>query len=274
MKSNNPKLFTNIQAIAIDLDGVVYKGDDVICGAADAIRNLRPLVKWIYFITNNSGKRRETIQQKLFSMNIPSEKNEIITSAYATAMLLKSLSKPGNEFSMKVFVIGSDELKSEIKELGIAVEEDKDRSKPNFLVVGFDKEFSYRKICDALDVLSSGAKFVACNRDRTFPVENGVKPGCGSMVASIEWAWGRKPDYEVGKPNTFILDMMTSETKVKANQILVVGDMLESDIAMAINFGSPSVLISEPGRKANTELAPNLRIRSLADLPEAYNRII
>ena len=117
-------------------------------------------------------------------------------------------------------------------------------------------------------MLLAGAKFVACNRDRTFPVERGVMPACGSMVASIESAWGRKPDYEVGKPNTFFLEMITRETKLAASQILVVGDTMESDIAMAINFGSPSVLISGSLIGMNNGLFPDLRISSLADLPD------
>ena len=260
--------------MAIDLDGVVYRGDLAIPGAAGAIRYLRQLKKKIYFITNNSGKSRKSIQHKLGVLGIPAEKNEIISSAFATGMLLKSLKKPGGESFLKVSVIGSDELKSELREFGLVVEEDNCKNKPEFLVVGFDQEFSYRKICRALDILASGAKFVACNRDRTFPVENGIRPGCGSMVASIEWAWGRKPDYVIGKPNTYFLEMIVRENKIKADQILVVGDMAESDIAMAIAYGSPSVLVSDSGGQPSPEWVPNLRIGSLADLPEACQLII
>lgn len=265
---DNKKLFADVRAIAIDLDGVVYVGNTVVPGAAEAIGKLRNAGKRLYFITNNSGKRRQTIQEKLFALNIPSDQKEIITSAYATAVFLKSISS--SESSITAFVIGSDELKRELRESGISVAEDHNKNKIDFFVVGFDQDFSYKKTCIALDVLLSGAKFVACNRDRTFPIEGGrVMPACGPIVAAIECAFGNKPDYEVGKPNTFFLEMITSETKVKPSQILVVGDTLESDIAMAINFGSPSVLISGNVRDTNTELAPNLRISSLADLPDA-----
>lgn len=264
---SNKKLFADVKAIAIDLDGVVYIGNDVVPGAADAIKKLRNTGKRIYFITNNSGKKRQTIQEKLFKLNIPTDQKEIITSAYATAVFLKSMSS--SEFSLNTFVIGSDELKIELRESGITMAENHNNNQIDFLVVGFDQDFSYKKTCIALDVLLSGAKFVACNRDRTFPVEGGIMPGCGSMVAAIEWAWGRKPDYEVGKPNTLFLEMIANETKIKPSQILVVGDTPESDIAMAINFGSPSVLISGNVRNTNTEFAPNLRISSLADLPDA-----
>lgn len=271
MKKDYLERLTSIQAMAIDLDGVVYRGDLAIPGAAGVIRHLRKLRKKIYFITNNSGKSRKSIQHKLRALSIPAKRDEIITSAYATGKLLKSLEKTVGESFLKVRVIGSDELKSELREFGIAVEEDNNGSRPDFLVVGFDQEFSYKKICLALDVLSAGAKFVACNRDRTFPVENGIRPGCGSMVASIEWAIGRKPDYVVGKPNTYFLEMIVSENEIKADQILVVGDMAESDIAMAVAYGSPSVLVSKSEGQANSEWVPNLKIGSLADLPEACN---
>lgn len=196
--------------------------------------------------------------------NIATDQSEIITSAYATAVFLNSISR--HESSTNTYVIGSGELKVEMKEMGINVVEDHRNNKTNFLVVNFDRDFSYEKIAIALDVLSSGAKFVACNRDRTFPVERGIMPGCGSMVAAIEWPWVRRPDYEVGKPNTFFLKMITKETNYSPSQIMVIGDTPASDIAMAINFGSPSVLISGDAREKNTEFLPKLRISSLADL--------
>jgi HAD superfamily hydrolase (TIGR01450 family) len=271
---SNSKPHAAINAIAIDLDGVVYIGNEVIPGAAEAIESLRNMVEWVYFITNNSGKRRQTISEKLRTMNIPSDETKIITSAYATAIFLKSLTMTNPESSNTAFVIGPDELRTELRESGMCVAEDHNKSKIDFLVVGFDQDFSYKKTCIALDILLTGAKFVACNRDRTFPIEGGrIMPACGPMVAAIECAFGRKPDYEVGKPNTFFLEMITSDTKVNPHQILVVGDTIESDIAMAVAFGSPSVHISENSKDVNTGVIPNLRISSLKYLPQVLSEL-
>jgi HAD superfamily hydrolase (TIGR01450 family) len=274
VKLNTKQIDAAINAVAIDLDGVVYIGNEVVPGAAEAIEALRNMVKWVYFTTNNSGKRRQTIREKLCAMGIPSDETKIITSAYATAVFLKSLAMSSSESSSTAFVIGSDELKNELRESGISVVEDYNKNKIDFLVVGFDQDFSYKKTCASLDVLSSGAKFVACNRDRTYPVEGGrVMPACGPIVAAIECAFGKKPDYEVGKPNTFFLEMIIREAKVKPDQILVVGDTIESDIAMAMAFGSPSVLISENLEDANTGVTPSLRICSLRHLPLALSEL-
>lgn len=261
-------MLKGIQAIAIDLDGVVYLGDDVILGAADAISKLRTKVKWIYFVTNNSGKRRQTIKHKLISMNIPVEIKEIITSSYATAIFIKTLPKKISDSSIKAYVIGSEELKKELRDSGIHIVEENFPEKLDYLIVGYDPDFNYKKICIALNLLISGAKFIACNRDRMFPTKDGIMPGCGSMVASIENAWGKKPDFEIGKPNTFILKMITKETNLRPNQILVVGDSLESDIAMAKNYGSPSVLVSKNMNVTDNNLDCNLMIGSLTDLCE------
>jgi ribonucleotide monophosphatase NagD (HAD superfamily) len=85
-----------------------------------------------------------------------------------------------------------------------------------FLVVGLDIEFTYPKISASLDALMGGATFIACNRDKRFPIEgNRFLPGCGAMVAAIEAAWGKKPDYEVGKPDTTFLEIIAAETSCK-----------------------------------------------------------
>ena len=153
VKLNAKQIGAAINAVAIDLDGVVYAGNEVVPGAAEAIGDLRNMVKWVYFITNNSGKRRQTIREKLCGMGIPSDETKIITSAYATAVFLKSLPMTNSKASITAFVIGPDELRDELRESGICVSEDHNGNKIDFLVVGFDQDFSYKKTCIALDVI-------------------------------------------------------------------------------------------------------------------------
>jgi ribonucleotide monophosphatase NagD (HAD superfamily) len=93
-------------------------------------------------------------------------------------------------------------------------------------------------------------KFIICNRDRTYPVEdNLLMPGCGPIVAALEYATERTADVIIGKPNTYMLELLCRDWKLGNQEILVVGDTYESDIAMANNFGSRSVLIDPSGKK-------------------------
>lgn len=140
-----------------------------------------------------------------------------------------------------VYVIGSDGLRNELLEKGIRVSSQERIS--NMLLVGYDVEFNYQTIVNGFKVLLKDSIFIACNLETRFPSEEHKwMPGCACMVAAIEAASGKKPDYIIGKPNTFMLELIAREHNLKPAEILVVGDTPESDIFMANKFGSPSAL--------------------------------
>lgn len=254
--------FSNIKAVGIDLDGVVYFGNNPAHGAVRTIEAIHNMGLKVFFITNNSIKTRTEIVKKLSNIGIKSTLDEIFSSGYATAVLLNRLNCKSK---INVCVIGTNGLKEELSQVELNLVED---APCDFLVVGYDREFTYKKISIALDVLLSGAKFIACNRVPNFPVEKGhLLPGCGAMVAAIEAASGRKPDYIVGKPNTFLLKLIAQKNGFKAGEILILGDVPESDIVMANRFGSPSVLVNKmdfPNLIGDKK--PTLSVNSLADI--------
>jgi len=259
---------SKVRAVALDLDGVVYQGRQLLPGVREAIQEIRQLGLGLYFVTNNSGKARADIISKLSHMGIQTAESEVLTSGYAASVLVRRLSRHD---PAKVLVIGSDSLKAEMAQSGARVVE----SGPcEFVVVGLDVEFSYGKISTALEALLGGAVFIACNRDATFPVEGGrILPGCGAMVAAIESACGRRPDYEVGKPQVMLLEMLADGMRLRPYEIVVVGDRPESDIAMANRFGSLSVLvlpIAKRDQQTRLEVPAQgscLVVRSLVELP-------
>jgi ribonucleotide monophosphatase NagD (HAD superfamily) len=202
-------------------------------------------------------------------MGVKASAEDIITSAYATAMLIKKLS--GGEIP-SVFPIGMDGLREELLRAGARVV---DSAPCRYLAVGLDKHINYDKICLALDALLDDAVFVACNRDARYPYEGGkLLPGCAAVVGAIQAAIGREPDYYAGKPDTFMLDMLAEMHSLAPEEILVVGDSLESDIAMANAFGSPSAHVLSPEGRVQLEISdaaafmPTVVLDSLADLPQ------
>ncbi|GAG84766.1 unnamed protein product, partial [marine sediment metagenome] len=111
---------------------------------------------------------------------------------------------------------------------------------------GYDCKFTYKKISIGLDALLNRAKFIACNRVANFPGEKGnLLPGCGPMVAAIASASGKKPDFVIGKPNTFMLELITQDNRFRPKELLMIGDAPENDIIMVNHFGSPSVLVTQ-----------------------------
>lgn len=231
----------NIKAIAFDLDGTIYLGDMLINGVNDLINYLKERSFKIFYFTNNSMKTRLEIFNKLFSMGLSLSLENVYSSSYATARYLK-------ERGIKtVYCIGSTGLASEIKSQGINITCE---TKAEALVVGLDKDFSYIKLARALDAIQKGCQIIACNRDRSFPVEdNKLMPGCGPIVSAVECLYGREVDYIVGKPNTYMIELLAREWGLSNQQIMVVGDSFDSDIQMAKRFKCPSVLISKDSHR-------------------------
>lgn len=256
-----------VRVIALDLDGVVYEGSRLIPGAFKAIQCFSQLGYRVYAVTNNSARTRKEIQEKLNGYGISFTTSRILTSSFAAASFLKELWR-----GEPVLILGEEGLAEEITIAGIHV-----ASEPpvQFLVVGLDRLFNYEKLRLGLHALVQGAQFLACNRDRSYPGENGTaEPGCGAMVAALEACSGRKVDFEVGKPNPYMLQLIQECEQCQPCEILVIGDSAESDIAMAQAFGSPSILINRPGFSSQRTTAiqmnltiPNWVLDSLAAVP-------
>ena len=217
---------------------MVYLGNTPCPKAVEAIEEIRKLGLKVFFVTNNSSKHRLDILKKLNQLGIPSSLEEIITSAYAAGMFLALSPRPS---SKQVLVLGSEGLREEIEECHI---ECVNTSPCDTLVVGFDTRFNYDSICRGLDAIKNGARFIVCNVDPNYPVEDGrLLPGCGAMVAAIEEASGRSPEVVIGKPNPFMLQLVSDKTFVPPEEILMIGDTIETDMLMAKRFGSKCIFI-------------------------------
>ena len=227
-----------IRLFAFDLDGTLYVGENLLPGAAELLRYLREKCQIVFF-TNNSSKTVSQVHEKLNRLGIECKLHEVYTSSSVTAAYLK---ESGID---NLYVVGSQGFRDELQNYGIRIVEDDSAEN---LVVGLDFDFNYNKVAIALSILLSGGKFIACNEDRSFPAgENKFLPGCGAMVGAISTAADKRPDFIVGKPNTYILSKISEAFNVKHDEIVVVGDSYESDIKMALNYDSHAILINSNG---------------------------
>lgn len=223
-----------IRALALDLDGTVYRGNSAVEGARDAISTLINLNYQVFYFTNNSGKNRQQIVNKLNRLGFPAKPQNTYTTSYAISkyLLQKKLKN--------IYVIGTYGLKRELLSCGIKI---KDSSTVCAVVVGLDPYFDYDKITMALEAINNGAKLIVANSDPSYPVEGNRRlPGCGAMVAAITAATLHEPDFSVGKPNTYMLDLLCKEHKLSPKEICIVGDSPESDMKMANNLKCTSIL--------------------------------
>lgn len=222
--------------IIFDLDGVVYCGKRVIHQAPETIKCFRERGHRIYFLTNNSALTREGFQRRLSHFGIRCVKEEIMSSAFATARFLKRKGYKGN-----VFVIGGPGLRKEMEKAGFKVVKNNCK-KIDFVVVGMDRHFRYHDLYTAQQAILKGALFIATNADPTYPVEGGVLPGAGTMVSAIRTASLTVP-IVVGKPNTFILKEILREAATSPAEAILVGDRLETDISLGKRCGLRTVLV-------------------------------
>ena len=240
----NPFFVPSRSVYVFDLDGVMYLGDTPIAYAADAVTRLRDAGKQVYFLTNNSGKTRADYQRKLADVNgLEVPEAAIFTSAYATALYLKQRGAAG----CSVFTIGEPGLAAELSTSGglvpITQPDTADIHEIDYVVVGIDRQFTYDKLRFAHAAITRGhAQFIATNRDSTFPMETGEIPGGGSLVAALATATGREP-LTIGKPETHAYEAILSIAKVTAADSVMVGDRLDTDIAVGRRAGAGTVLV-------------------------------
>ena len=174
-----------IENLIIDMDGVLYRGDEAVPGVKEFFAFLRARPLCFILATNNSTHTAQQYVDKLAQMGVEVALSEVLTSAQATAMYLETLAPPGT----KVYVIGEEGLETAVRERGYIISEDGAR----FVVVGMDRRLTYEKLKVATLLIREGARFIGSNPDKTLPTEEGFIPGAGAMLAALEASTGVAP---------------------------------------------------------------------------------
>jgi len=251
----------------------MYLGETPIPYAAEAVTRLREADRHVFFLTNNSGRTRADYRAKLAEVNgLDVPETAIFTSAYATALYLKQRSAAGRS----AFIIGEPGLAAELEASGglkcVTRPDSMDPADIDYVVVGIDRQFTYDKLRFAHAAITRGhAQFIATNRDATFPMEIGEIPGGGSLVAALATASGREP-ITIGKPETHAYEAILQAARVTALESVMVGDRLDTDIAVGRRAGAKTVLVltgvtsPEKAAAAPPEWRPDIIIGDLREL--------
>ena len=251
-----------IKAVIFDLDGTLYVGKTPVPGAAEKLRELRQNGVKVLFLTNAATKSRADVALKLSMMGFEARKEEVYGGAYMLARYIAL-----NHKGKAAFIVGEKGIADEFSEAGITVAGGGTPGNAGIVAVGLDRMFTYDKLAKAHIALSKGAVFLASNYDHTYPTEAGPLPGAGTIVQAIEFSSGKKA-HIVGKPNTFVMELITKEKKLKKEEMLMVGDRLDTDIMFARNCGIKSALVLTGNTKKEEirEIKPDFVFESVADL--------
>lgn len=264
--SNQSEQFTFI----FDLDGVIYRGWEPQPSAIETLHNLKNMGHYVRFYTNNSSASRNSYSSKMSKLGFPTPPEDIMTTSYATAFYLIEQGAAGKT----VLYVGGDGIREELEAVGIhcIAGDQEPEAQPEYVVVGIDREFTYARLTRAQHAIFDGARFIATNRDSSFPLEDDVlMPGAGCIVAAVQTSCGVEP-YVIGKPETYAFHKILEVTGSDVEHAVMVGDRLDTDILVAKNAGARSVLVLTGVDKridadnAPDELKPDVIVETLEEM--------
>jgi HAD superfamily hydrolase (TIGR01450 family) len=258
------------RAILSDLDGTVNRGNVLIEGVRAAYEDLSEKgIRWL-FLSNNAAALAPDIAGTIVRLGVHVQEDQVINSASALIHTVKK-----DYRGARVLVVGEARLVQGLEGAGAIIEQDP--MVTDIVVTALDTTFTYDKLKRAHVALQHGALFWATNLDATYPVPNGFLPGAGSIAASVACAAGRPPDRVFGKPSPDMAFLAIEMLHLPANECLVVGDRMETDVLFARNAGMASALVLT-GATSRADLQhfgyhPDHVIPSLADLPDLLARL-
>ena len=237
-----------IDGFIIDMDGVLWHGNNPIDGLVDFFDALRELAIPFVLATNNASLTQQQYIDKLLKMGVNVVVDEILTSSMATASYL---AKHQDGDKKRVFVIGEDGLRLPLIEQGFILtelyqvnqaEKDITDQGADIVVSGLDRKLTWDKLATATLNIKAGAKFYATNADTTLPTELGEVMGNGGTIAALEAATGVKA-ISIGKPEPILYQQALQTLKTQAENTVAIGDRLDTDILGAVNAGMRSILV-------------------------------
>ena len=247
------------EGYVFDLDGTIYLGDELLPGAGRLIPKLRELDKRVVFLSNNPTKNPEMYADKLTKLGLETDASEVVNTVVTMTQWLLQ-----NHPDAVVFPIGEDPLKDALREAGIKISEEAEEI--DIVIASYDRDFDYRKLQIAFDAIwfHGRARLVTTNPDRYCPFPGGRgEPDSAAIVGAIEGCTGAKCEVNVGKPDPIMLHSVMQIVGLDAEECVMTGDRLYTEIQMALDAGMPSAVVLTGETKAE-----DLEEESEESLPE------
>ena len=253
--------FNAIKGFICDMDGVIYHGNQILPGVREFIQWMQDENKEYLFLTNNSGYTPREHNQKLARMGLDVPEEHFYTSALATAAFLRQQA-PG----CSVFAIGEAGLLNALYDAGVTMND----VNPDYVVVGEGRAYSLDTLTKATNLVLNGAKLIGANSDVSGPIENGIAPACGALVAPIELATGKKA-YFCGKPNPLMMRTGLRLLGCHSAEAVMIGDRMDTDVISGMESGMSTVLVLSGVSTRETldtyAYRPSIVLNGVGDIP-------
>ena len=249
---------TNKRLFLLDMDGTLYLDDRLFPGAADFLAKIRACGGKYLFLTNNSSKGVDAYVAKMTRLGVPAVPADFLTSVDALIVFLERTYGAAVK-KKKMYVVGTRSFRAQLAAAGFLLTETPDDD-TEILILGFDRELTYRKLEDACRLLARGRQeartsgdakaaaglpavdYYATNPDWVCPTAFGSVPDCGSMAWMLEKATGRLPKF-IGKPEPEMALLAMAQCGCSAAETLLIGDRLYTDIACGNRAGVDTAFV-------------------------------
>ena len=239
--------------LLVDLDGVVYRGADPVPGVAAVLARRADAGDAVVYVTNNSMHYRTDYVRRLADLGAPVTLESIVSAPRATALYLREHEPEVR----RVLTVGASGLDRELRDVGLQVVNSAYAAErmakegldgvgaagvPDAVVAGVDPQLTYLRLAAAADCIRAGARFIATNRDPTYPTERWLRPGAGAIVSAIEVASGVAP-VTIGKPQPLLMEQAAHAAGADPKDAIVIGDGIVTDLAAANGVGARTILM-------------------------------
>jgi 4-nitrophenyl phosphatase len=271
--------------ILLDADGVLWRGASVLPHAVEFVTSAQSAGIRCVLISNNSTKNRRSYAEQCLNLGIPLTESDIFSSNYIAGPWLQR-ARPGKS----VLVLGAamlyDAIRQHVEQCWHAPQWLESRGleqfkgspelyreladlEPDIVLSGMDTTTDYMRHALACISIQQGAELIGTNDDLSFPVEDGwLLPGSGAQLAMLANVCGVQPVL-LGKPQLAILEQIELETGISRSGMLMIGDRPQTDIAMAVNAGIPSMLVLTGVTSRSEAGSLSLATQIVADLAQA-----
>jgi HAD superfamily hydrolase (TIGR01458 family) len=248
----------NIQGILVDLEGVLFVGDQVVEGAPETIAYLNRKRIARRYLTNTTTKSTETLHKKLKTMGFPILQKEIISAPMATVLYLRNLGAP------TCYLLVSDEVKQDFREFVSSNEN------PDVIVVGdIGEAWDYQLVNKLFRMMMNGAQLIALHKGRFWQASEGLKVDFGAFIAGLEYATGMQA-LIIGKPSPSIFEMALKDLDLPAKNVAIIGDDIDSDVGGGKACGLAGILVTTGKYRqdyvSRSSIEPDLTLPSIKAL--------
>lgn len=253
------------EGAVLDLDGTVYRGDEALPGAPEAISRLRDRGIRTLFFSNNPTKDRKAYAERLAGFGIETAPEGVISAGTVTTRYLAD-----EHHDDTVFLIGDGGLEAQFEAADVDFVDD--ATTADVLVVSWTSEFGYGDLLAGYRAIDAGATFYGTDPDRLIPAAEGMVPGSGAIINAVAGTAEREPARILGKPSEEAQRAALDALGVPPEACLVVGDRLNTDIALGERAGMTTVLVrtgvTTDADLDESDIQPDHVIDSLADIDE------